>query len=34
MATAPQKQMRWDRVILVLLLLVGAGVGVFLLATR
>jgi hypothetical protein len=34
MAGPPQKKMRWDRVILALLLLVGAGVGAFLLATR
>jgi hypothetical protein len=30
----PPKKLRWDRIILVLLLLVGAGVGAFLLATR
>jgi hypothetical protein len=31
---APQKKMRWDRVILALLVLVGLGVGGYLLATR
>jgi len=34
MATAPQKKLRWDRILLMLLLLVGAGVGAYLLATR
>ncbi|MBS1122374.1 MAG: hypothetical protein H6Q90_4602 [Deltaproteobacteria bacterium] len=31
---APQKKMRWDRVILALLVLVGIGVGIYVLATR
>ena len=30
---APQKKMRWDRVILALLVLVGIGVGIYVLAT-
>ncbi len=34
MATAPQKKLRWDRILLVLLLLAGIGAGVYLLATR
>jgi hypothetical protein len=34
MAGPPPKKMRWDRVILALLVLVGLGVGGYLLATR
>ncbi len=34
MANVPQKKLRWDRIILVLLLFVGAGVGVFMLIQR
>ncbi len=34
MARVPEKKMRWDRVILALLLLAGIGVGVVLLVTR
>jgi hypothetical protein len=34
MANAPQKKLRWDRIILLLLLLVGAGVGVYMLTQR
>lgn len=34
MATAPKKQLRWDRIILSLLLLVGIVVGAFMLITR
>jgi hypothetical protein len=33
MATAPQKKLRWDRLILALLLLAGIGAGVYLLVT-
>lgn len=29
MATAPKKQMRWDRVLIALLLLGGIGFGVY-----
>lgn len=34
MANLPPKQLRWDRIIMALVLLAGVGVGVFLLATR
>jgi hypothetical protein len=34
MANVPKKQLRWDRIIMVLLLLVGAGAGVYLLTQR
>ena len=34
MANQPLKQLRWDRIIMALLLLVGLGVGAFLLVTR
>jgi hypothetical protein len=34
MAKAPEKKLRWDRLILAFLLLVGMGVGVYLLITR
>jgi hypothetical protein len=34
MAKAPEKKMRWDRVILFLLVLAGLGVGGYLLMTR
>jgi hypothetical protein len=34
MATAPPKKLRWDRILLVILLLAGLGFGGYLLATR
>jgi hypothetical protein len=34
MANIPQKKLRWDRIILMLLLLVGAGVGIYMLIQR
>jgi hypothetical protein len=34
MANLPPKQLRWDRIIMALLLLAGLGVGVVLLVTR
>jgi hypothetical protein len=34
MAKAPEKKLRWDRIILVLLVLAGLGAGGYLLMTR
>ncbi len=34
MATAPQKKLRWDRILLLLLVLVGIGAGVYLAMNR
>jgi cytochrome c oxidase subunit IV len=34
MAKAPEKKLRWDRIILALLLLAGLIAGVFVLVTR
>ncbi len=34
MATEPPKKLRWDRIILVLLVLAGAGAGAYLLMNR
>ena len=33
MANAPPKKLRWDRLILMFLLLAGVGIGVYLLMT-
>jgi hypothetical protein len=34
MANAPPKKLRWDRLLLLVLLLVGIGAGAYLLMTR
>ncbi len=34
MATAPEKKLRWDRILILLLLLAGLGAGGYLLMTR
>ena len=34
MAKAPEKKLRWDRVLLVLLVLAGLGAGAYMLLTR
>ena len=34
MANAPEKKMRWDRILLLLLVLAGLGAGVYMLMTR
>lgn len=33
MANAPQKKLRWDRLLLVILLLGGIGAGIYILTT-
>jgi uncharacterized membrane protein len=34
MAQVPQKKLRWDRILMLLLVLVGIGAGVYILTTR